>query len=191
MTLIVPAQIGVLASGLFDLIGPFLIFGIYIIVSIAKATAKKEQAGDSEEAESELKKAVRRRYQEIYLKQVGQAPQESSKPQRKPQYVQSQPKQEIEPTIPQHRYQWEIRQQAIRERNIKSQPRKIVPKRPQASILKQVSAAVSKPKSKQLMHQEMAKTGNLLVSMIKEPGNLRSAIVLKEILDKPLALREV
>jgi hypothetical protein len=195
MTLIIPPQIGLLANGLFDLIGPFLIFGVYIIASIAKAAAKKGQAGNSdEETESELKKAVRRRYQEIHQKQIGKVPQ-AQKPFRHMERPVQQAPAERQP----HRSQWELRQETIRERNAKNQTRQIGPKRPQESILKQVSAGVSQSKSKQLMHQKTAKTdengpkqtGNLLVSMIKEPGNLRSAIVLKEILDKPLALREL
>jgi len=196
----IPAQIGLLAEGFFDLIGPLLIFGIYIIASIAKtATKKGKQAGSGEEKESELKKAVRRRYQEIYQKQVGQTPQKPPEPQRSPQYAaQPRPVQQA-PLIRQpQRSQWEIKQEAIRQRKARLQSQRTVSRRQQTKAPKQIPAAMSQPKPKQVLYQRPAKTvddsrkqpENLLQYMIKRPENLRSAIILKEILDKPLALRD-
>ena len=190
-----------LAEGLFDLLGPILIFGIYIIASIAKTAAKKgQQSGSGEETESELKKAVRRRYQEIYQKQVGQTPQKPPEPQRSSQYAaQPRPVQQAPPIRQPQRSQWEIKQEAIRQRKARLQSQRTIPRRPQTKAPKQIPAAITQPKPKQVLHQKPAKTvdesqkqsENLLQYMIKRPANLRSAIILKEILDKPLALRDI
>ena len=74
------------ASDLFELLGPILIFGIYIIASIVKAAAQKGKSDESgEENKSELKKAVRRRYQEIYQRQTGKTASERTGHQKSPQ----------------------------------------------------------------------------------------------------------
>ena len=58
------------ADDLFKMIGPLLIFGIYIVGALAKGWTKGRQQ-DSEEEPSELRKAVQKRYQEIHQRQVG------------------------------------------------------------------------------------------------------------------------
>jgi hypothetical protein len=202
----IPSQIGLLAEGFFDLLGPILIFGIYIIASIAKTVAQKGQKdGSDEEPESELKKAVRRRYQEIYQKQVGKVPPKTSQTQQPTPQVQLRPAQKPVPEIPRQRSQWEVQQEAVRQ----LQSQRTVPKRPHVYIQKQAPTALNQSKpgqmadqkpvqaQKKLIQQQVKtiegsqrRTGNLL-SMLKGPKNLRSAIMLKEILDKPLALRDV
>lgn len=198
----IPAQIGLLAEGLFDLLGPILIFGIYIIASIVKTVAKKGSKEDSgEETESELKKAVRRRYQEIHQRQTGQTQQKPPEPQRSPQYVQPRPVQQTPPIRKRQRSQWEIQQEAIRQRNAKLKSQRTVSKRPHVNVPTQVPAAVSQPdmlyaqkkrvpKKTKTVEGSQKRSENLLTFLIKRPENLRSAIILKEILDKPLALRD-
>ncbi|MHC4854793.1 MAG: hypothetical protein ACYS72_00125 [Planctomycetota bacterium] len=194
----IPAQIGLLAEGLFDLLGPILIFGIYIVASIVKTVAKKGSKEDSgEETESELKKAVRRRYQEIHQRQTGQTPPE----QRSPQYVQPRPVQPTPPIRQPQRSQWEIQQEAIRQRNAKLKSQRTVSKRPHVNVPTQTPRAVSQPdmlyaqkkrvpKKTKTVEGSQKRSENLLTFLIKRPENLRSAIILKEILDKPLALRD-
>ncbi|MDH4203127.1 MAG: hypothetical protein OEV87_09550 [Phycisphaerae bacterium] len=196
------AQIGLLAEGLFDLFGPILIFGIYIVASIVKTVAKKRPTEDSgEETESELKKAVRRRYQEIYQRQTGQT-QPRPPEQRSPQYVQPRPVQQAPPIRQPQRSQWEIQQEAIRQRNAKLQSQRTVPKRPHVNAPTQTPKAVIQPnilgtqkqrvpKKTKTVEGSQKQSENLLAFMVKSPENLRSAIILKEILDKPLALRDV
>ncbi|MHC5140763.1 MAG: hypothetical protein ACYSOD_01970 [Planctomycetota bacterium] len=58
------------ADDFFKMIGPLLIFGIYIVGALAKGWTKGRQQ-DSEEEPSELRKAVQKRYQEIHQRQVG------------------------------------------------------------------------------------------------------------------------
>lgn len=203
-----------LAEGFGELIGPILIFGIYIVASLAKAVAKKGRSEDSgEETESELKKAVRRRYQEIYQKQVGQTPSQGSpkQPRQQPNY-QPKPVSRTEPAIKRQRSEWEIRQEALRQRNAKIQPQRPNLERPKPNIIKQVSVAETHKKPRHLKpvekifdeipkkhYQQTSKVAvkesriqtSGLNSLLKDPQNLRSAIILKEILDKPLALREI
>jgi hypothetical protein len=207
----IPSQIGLLAESFFDLLGPILIFGIYIIASIAKTVAQKGQKDDSDEepeSESGMKKAILRRYQEIHQRQVGNTAQNPLEPQR-PRVVQPRTVQQS-PSIkqPQHS-QWEIQQEAIRQHNAKLQSQRTIPKRPHIYIQKQAPAAVNQPKPAQMadsapvqaqkkLIQQQVKTiegsqrrmRNLL-SMLRRPENLRSSIILKEILDKPRALRDV
>jgi hypothetical protein len=46
------------------------------------------------------------------------------------------------------------------------------------------------PKKTKTVEGSQKRSENLLTFLIKRPENLRSAIILKEILDKPLALRD-
>ena len=67
-------------------------------------------------------------------------------------------------------------------------------KRPVAGLTEQV---VIKPSRKHAPKTAMTsgpkispQTGNILADMISDPKNLQTAFVLKEILDKPVALRD-
>ncbi|MHC4524062.1 MAG: hypothetical protein ACYSU8_00780 [Planctomycetota bacterium] len=242
-------QFRLLADGFFDLIGPILIFGIYIIASIAKKVAKKGQTEDSDveieselkkavrkryeqirqrqsiakkvakkgqtedsdvEIESELKKAVRKRYEQIRQRQLGQQSQQPPQVKRPPKAVPVARPVQQEQSRPRQMSQWEQQQQTIRQRNAKLQEQRMATKRQHANVLKQSSKTVRQPKPKQAIPQKLVQTqkkkiqhqaktvsqkkqqaGNLLSYMINRPENLRSAIILKEILDKPLALRDI
>jgi hypothetical protein len=186
------------ASDLFELLGPLLIFGIYIIASIVKAVAQKGKSDASgEENESDLKKAVRRRYQEISQRQTGKPPQNPPHQRTQPQSVPSKSFQKAEPAVPQQSSQWEFRQEAIRQRDAHILQRQQVG--PKAS--KPVTAAGSpsgmpteRPMPmktpKKGMPPTVKKPDNTLSAVIGDPKKLRTAFVLKEILDKPIALRE-
>jgi len=188
-------QFSLLAEGLFELLGPILIFGIYIIASIVKTVSKKGQKDDPDEKlEPELKKAVRRSYQEIFQKQVPKAQPKASQSQQPKLHVQSQPVQKPSPAHAMRDSQWEIQQEMIRQRNAKLQSRKIASK----PVPAYVSTVASQPQIKPMVYEKTANSGvgipkqteNQLMSSIKGFENLRSAIILKEILDKPLALRD-
>ena len=201
-------QFGLLAEGWFELIGPILIFGIYIIASIVKSVAKKGKSEDSDvKVESELQKAVRKRYDQIRQRQLGQQSPQSKRP---PKTVPVARPVQQEQSRPRQMSQWEQQQQAIRQRNEKLQEQRMATKRQHANVLKQSSKTVRQPKPKQAIPQKLVQTqkkkiqhqaktvsqkkqqaGNLLSYMINRPENLRSAIILKEILDKPLALRDI
>ena len=196
MRFIIPANIGLLAEGLGDFIGPILLFGVYIIASLAKTAAKKRQMNaDGEDTEPELKKAVRRRYQEIYQRQAAKTPRQTPPAQ---QWQQLRRQSEPEPVMPRPRIQEKLRQAAIRERHAQPQSRKNTHKSSPKRIPAEAPAASKQPRSRQNTHQKTAfaedmpaQPANQLGSLLKKPENLRTAIILKEILDVPLALRDV
>ena len=70
------------AEDFFKMIGPLLIFGIYIVGSLAKGWTKGRQQDPEEEEPSELRKAVQQRYQEIHQRQIGGAPGQGQPPKR-------------------------------------------------------------------------------------------------------------
>lgn len=203
-------QFGLLAEGWVELIGPILIFGIYIIGSIAKNVAQRNQESSGEEGGSELKKAVRKRYEQIRRKQVGE---ESPHLKRTPKAVPT--ARTIRPEN-KRTSQWEQQQQAIRQRNARLQEQRIAAERrviqtqktvvgyerPKPSrtirqvvapkpVHKQKKTAVPKQVSEKASQPPKCRhTGGALGDMMCRPENLRSAIILKEILDKPLALRD-
>ena len=204
------AQISLLANGFGDIIGPILIFGIFIISSIVKAAAKKGRGENGDkETESALKKAVRQRYHEIYQQQTGKAPKKPLERSKPPRYIPDKPMREIEPTAVQQRSQWELRQEAIRQRNATMQRSEYS----KPTILNQIAAAaVAKPPRpkpatklnaqtkvprkhiqqpvKSVKHDKAQTAGVPLYAMMKDPKNLRTAFILKEILDKPIALQD-
>jgi len=184
-------------DGFFKMIGPLLIFGVYAIGALAKGWSKNRQQESDEENQSELKRAVQRRYQEIHDRQVGNSP---GRTQQQP------PRRHVEPTrtvrsarpveppppvrqvpqrtYPTHQVQAERPRHPVQHRN-----------RPQNVQQKPVSVKTQVPKSQTAkVHKAQAvkqsRTDHSLASMIRQPQNLRTAIILKEILDKPLALRD-
>jgi hypothetical protein len=177
-------QFGLLAEGLFDLLGPALIFGIYIIGALAKNWVKRDKGGSQDENQSELKKAVRKRYEQIRQRQVGE---ETPQLKRTPK------------AIPVART---IRQEENRPRQAMQTQKSVVgygrPKPPQTIQQAIAPEPVHLQKKKAAQKQIPKKVdqapkcrhaGSLLENMMSRPENLRSAIILKEILDKPLALR--
>ena len=186
------AQFGLLAEGLFDLLGPALIFGIYIIGALAKNWVKRDQGTSEEENQSELKKAVRKRYEKIHQRQLGED---------SPQLKRTQKSIPIARTVrqeenrPKQISQWEQQQQAIRQRNAKLQEQRITPKTTRQSSASITSHVPKKKMSKEAVPRKIDQVQkdrpmkNILRHMMNRPENLRSAIILKEILDKPLALR--
>jgi hypothetical protein len=199
------------ASDFFELLGPILIFGVYIIASIVKAVAQKGKSDDSDkDNESELKKVVRRRYLEIYQRQTGKPETKPPQAQNPPPFVQAKPAQKVDLRETQTRMEWQRRQEEIRQRNagIQQRQRMAAQKRRQRE-LKRVTAPVERPLAESVVqtvvkspkkHTPKAiktsgqkispQTGNILADMISDPKNLRAAFVLKEILDKPVAMRE-
>ena len=189
------------AEDLFKMIGPLLIFGIYIVGALAKGWTKGRQQ-DSEEEPSELRKAVQKRYQEIHQRQVGgvegqaQPPRHTepapttvhaSRPVDEPPVPVWQPSQRTFPPLP---------VQAESHRRLVQQPQK--PRR-QSRRQKPVSAKTLSSKSvyksgtvksSQTKAIKPSSADYSLASMLRNPQSLRTAVILKEILDKPLALRD-
>ena len=189
---------GVLAEAddFFKMIGPLLIFGVYIISALAKGWTKNKQQGSDEEKPSELRKAVQRRYQEIHDRQVGNSPgRTQSQPPRQPEPVRTvHSARPVEPpasvrqvprrTSPAHPVQVERPRRPVQHRN---RPRNVQQK--PVSVKTQAPKSVRKPHKAEAVKQSRAEHYSL-ASMMRQPQNLRTAIILKEILDKPLALRD-
>jgi len=189
------------AEDFFKMIGPLLIFGIYIVGALAKGWTKGRQQDSEQEEPSELRKAVQRRYQEIHQRQIGGAPEQGHPPKRtepapatphSSRSIESpipvrQPSQRIHPAHPvqaeRHRRPVPQQQNYLRKnRRQKPVPEKAkIPKSPQKLRMVKPSEAKS---------TELRCAEHSLASMIRQPQNLRTAIILKEILDKPLALRD-
>jgi len=187
------------ADDFFKMIGPLLIFGVYIIGALAKGWTKNRPQEPDEENPSELKKAVQRRYQEIHGRQVGNSPGRT----------QSQPPSHTEPvktvhsaravepplarqvprkTYPTHQVQAERHRYSVQHRN---HPRNVQQK--PVSVKAQSPKPVQRPqavKSHEVKAVKQTRADISLAAMIRQPRNLRTAIVLREILDNPLALRE-
>ena len=185
------------AEDFFKMIGPLLIFGIYIVGSLAKGWTKGRQQDPEEEEPSELRKAVQQRYQEIHQRQIGGAPGQGQPPKRTepaPATVHSsrsiespipvrQPSQRTYP-IQVERHRRPVQQKNDPRQNMRQKPVAVkakIPKSPQKPrMVKPSEAKSAKPECADYS----------LASMIRHPQNLRTAIILKEILDKPLALRD-
>ena len=185
------------AEDFFKMIGPLLIFGIYIVGSLAKGWTKGRQQDPEEEEPSELRKAVQQRYQEIHQRQIGGAPGQGQPPKRTepaPATVHSsrsiespipvwQPSQRTYP-IQVERHRRPVQQKKDPRQNMRQKPVAVkakIPKSPQKPrMVKPSEAKSAKPKCAEYS----------LASMMRHPQNLRTAIILKEILDKPLALRD-
>jgi len=193
---------GILAeNNWIELLGPVIIFGIYAIGAIAKKAADSRRSDSEEKPPTDLQKAVRRRYQEIYAKQTGQ--QQPTQPARRAEPVKTTP--EIRPIQPQQppkfvsqpqprvkQRSYDVPQIRTERRPQPVQPQRQVRKTPQP---KPVSAPVLHAAKKTAIHPlkkpaEPCSMEHSLASMIRKPKNLQTAILLKEILDKPLALRD-
>ena len=180
------------AEDFFKMIGPLLIFGIYIVGSLAKGWTKGRQQDPEEEEPSELRKAVQQRYQEIHQRQIGGAPGQGHPPKRTepapttvhaPRPVESsipvrQPSQRTYP-IQAERHRRPIQQKKHLQRNMRQKP---------IGLKTQTPKSAQKPQTAKSTESRCAE--HSLASMIRQPQNLRTAIILKEILDKPLALRD-
>ena len=190
---------GVLAEAddFFKMIGPLLIFGVYIISALAKGWTKNKQQGSDEENSSELRKAVQRRYQEIHDRQVGNSPgRTQSQPPGQPEPVRTvHSARPVEPptpvrqvprrTYPAHQVQAERPRRPVQQKNHLRQNMRQKP----VSVKTQAPKSVRKPHKAEAVKQSRAEHYSL-ASMMRQPQNLRTAIILKEILDKPLALRD-
>ncbi|MHC5161463.1 MAG: hypothetical protein ACYSOC_07515 [Planctomycetota bacterium] len=172
------------ADDFFKMIGPLLIFGIYIVGALAKGWTKGRQQ-DSEEEPSELRKAVQKRYQEIHQRQVGGVEGQAQPPRHT----------EPAPTTSQRTFP-PLPVQAESHRRLVQQPQK--PRRQSRrqkpySVKTQALKSVQKPRTARINEVESTKPryeAHSLASIIQQPQSLRTAVVLKEILDKPLALRD-
>ena len=191
---------GVLAKAedFFKMIGPLLIFGIYIIGVLAKGWTKNQQHGSDEENQSELKKAVKRRYQEIHDRQVGNNSGQGQAPRHTEPVRTVRSAQPVEPstpvrqvprrTYPLHQVQAERPRRPVQHRN---RPRNVQQK--PVSARTQAPKPVQRPqtvRSHEVTAVKQSRADYSLVSVMRKPQNLRTAIILKEILDKPLALRD-
>lgn len=198
--------VGILADlgDFFEMLGPLALFGIYIFAALAKGWAKKNKQSSSEDKkqkQSFLQKAVQKHYQEIHERQTGK-----SRP-KTPIYQPKQPKpvqrtqtpRTVREPVPSQQpnkgdlghpvqFNKQLRQTHNRPRIrqhkqqipvIKSQPPQ--PKKQSYKTAAKDSKAVKRSK---------AYSKNHLTAMLQQPQNLRTAIILKEILDKPLALRQ-
>lgn len=208
-------------SNFFEILGPVLIFGIYIIAAIAKSLGKKNTKESDEKSESELKKAVMKRRQQIYERQVGKTPQQvPQRPQQPPQAI---PSRQTQPKTGQLKQkvitQWDRQQQVIQQKmvdmrrqlNMKRDPlsvptqqtqyhrytpgqqrrqRKPVQQPPKPAKQKMEPVVKKVPGKKEIPVTKKSPAYGHVYSLLRQPDNLRSAIILKEILDKPLGLRE-
>lgn len=190
----------VLAEGFFELLGPILIFGFYIIAALAKGWRKNQQRETEEKPDSDPNKTVselpsyKKLREQIRQRQVGtttspvksqsyQKPVPSVPVTQAPQCPQTPRAHPVHP-VRSERTDRPLSQGNRDHRNIhqkaaviNAQATELIakPKTPKRSIIKDV-----KPK-----HSD-----DLFMTLIRQPQNLRTAIILKEILDKPLALRE-
>ena len=181
------------AEDFFKMIGPLLIFGIYIVGSLAKGWTKGRQQDPEEEEPSELRKAVQQRYQEIHQRQIGGAPEQGHPPKRtEPAPAAVHSSRSIESPIP-------VRQPSQRTYPIQAERhRRPVPQqqnhlrknRRQNPVAVKAKIPKSAQKPQTAKSTELRCAEHSLASMIRQPQNLRTAIILKEILDKPLALRD-
>jgi len=188
------------ADDFFKMIGPLLIFGVYIIGALAKGWSKNRQQESDEENPSELRKAVQRRYQEIHDRQVGNTPGRtqpqpprhaepvrtvhSARPVEPPTPVRQVPRR----TYPTHQVQNERHRPPVQHRN---RPRNVQQK--PISVKTQAPKPVQRPqtvKSHKAKAVKQSRTDYSLALLMRQPQNLRTAVILKEILDKPLALRD-
>ena len=181
------------AEDFFKMIGPLLIFGIYIVGSLAKGWTKGRQQDPEQEEPSELRKAVQRRYQEIHQRQIGGAPGQGHPPKRTepapttvhaPRPVESpipvrQPSQRTYPIQAERHRRPVPQQQNHLRKNRRQKP---------IGIKTQTPKSAQKPQTAKSTEIRCAE--HSLESMMRHPRNLRTAIILKEILDKPLALRD-
>jgi FtsZ-interacting cell division protein ZipA len=188
------------ADNLFELLGPLLIFGIYAIAAIAKKWASSKQTDSEEKPTSELQRAVREKYKEIHARQTGKTPVAPKfQPQRKPESTRPVPTQQrFERPAPVRQvakkpvvYPVQVQKQP---RYVRQQTRPQRHRRPKPVETKaQTPQPVHRPKPKKQPAAKPLKqkyTENILTTMIRRPESLRSAIILKEILDKPIALRD-
>jgi hypothetical protein len=189
------------ADDFFKMIGPLLIFGIYIVGSLAKGLTKGRQQ-DSEEEPSELRKAVQRRYQEIHQRQVGAGKGRVQTPRRtEPAPPTAHASRPVEPPAP----VWQPSQRTFPPQPVQAEShRRLVqpPQKPRRHSRRQKPVSsktltsksghrpgpVKRSQTKAVITPRPA--GDSLASMLENPQSLRTAIVLKEILDKPLALRD-
>ena len=184
------------ADDLFKMIGPLLIFGFYIVAALAKGWAKQRQEG-SEEDRSELRKAVQQRYEEIHRRQVGadRPDKQSTAQTQQPEKTTPQP-QRVQPRRPVHQpsqkgipFQADRRPRPVQMKKRLSRELRQKPEKVRAQDLKSVqkirTARPAQPKPKVVESPQTS-----LASLLRQPQDLRTAVVLKEILDKPLALRE-
>jgi hypothetical protein len=188
------------ANDFFKMIGPLLIFGFYIVASLAKGWAKGRQQ-KSEEEPSELRKAVQKRYQEIHQRQVGgdrpqgqplrqPVPAKTTVPVSRPVEPPMPVRQPSQRTFPPHPVQAERHRHLVQQQqNPLSQNRRQKP----VSVKTLASKSVQKTRTVKSSETKAIKprsADDSLASMIRNPQSLRTAIILKEILDKPLALRD-
>ena len=180
------------AEDFFKMIGPLLIFGIYIVGSLAKGWTKGRQQDSEQEEPSELRKAVQRRYQEIHQRQIGGGTaQKQPAGHTEPTPAAVRPSLPVEPQMP-------VRQpsqrtypiQADRHRRPVQQKKHLQRNRQQKPVGIKAKIPKSPQKPQTEKSTELRCAEHSLASMMRHPQNLRTAIILKEILDKPLALRD-
>jgi FtsZ-interacting cell division protein ZipA len=191
---------GVLADAddFFKMIGPLLIFGVYIIGALAKGWTKSRQQESEEEKPSELRKAVQKRYQEIHQRQTGKSSGQVQQPRHTEPVRTVHSARTVEPptpvrqvprrTYPTHQVQAERPRRPVQHRN---RPRNVQQK--PVSVKTQAPKPAQRPqtvRSHEAKAVKQSRADRSLASMIRQPQNLRTAIILKEILDKPLALRD-
>lgn len=189
------------AGDFFELLGPLLLFGIYAIAALAKKWAGSRQPDTEEKEPSELQKAVRKRYQQIYQRQTGQQPEKIQSPKctepvkpvpvaqpvKAPAFVrQPQPTQK---TYPAPHVRAESQQRVAKQQDYHRQNRRPKPVSPKAQTPKPVRKSQT---VKRIKAKTVTRTGaeHSLKSMIRQRQNLRTAIILKEILDSPLGLKD-
>jgi len=187
---------GLLADGgdFFELLGPLLLFGIYAIGALAKKWVNSRQSNSEEKPPTELQKAVRKRYQQIYERQVGKEPPKRIEPVRTAHTVRpAEPPVPIRqlprrayptPQVRAERQRRPVQQKKHLRRNTRQKPVSVKAQAPKSA---QKPQTVKSSKAKTIKQRS---TDHSLLSMIRQPQNLRTAIILKEILDKPLALRD-
>ena len=200
------------------LIGIFVIFGFYAIGAIAKMLANRSKTDDGEKSETsaaiELAKKYARqrqlkqqarpastkrnefvsdwdRLQEMKRQRLAQHRGLEKMPRQQPQTepVAMVPVQKQPPPMPPVSQQVPKYQELNRVMQA-AQQKKVI-RRQSTSSVKQTYKKVAKPvKSQKMPVDKMTKTPRALDVLLRHPNQLRSAIILKEILDKPIAMRE-
>lgn len=187
-------------SNLFELLGPLLLFGIYAIATLARRLANSKQSESQEKKPSEPQQAVRSGYQAIHDMQVGKAAvtEKVRSPEQPQQYrIEPRPRTFEKNLLSQQRLERAVAYSAHVQKSIRSVRQK--PRTEPYSDLKTQTVLTGPPQSIHIPELEKKSITEPLntkdvkhpvLTMIYQPQDLRSAVILKEILDEPVSLRD-
>ena len=177
-----------------EMLGPLLLFGIYAIGAVAKKWANSKKSESEEKPPTELQKAVRKRYQQIYERQTGKVASRPEPVRTRPQETLPVRSLEKTPTTTRSRtlltpqLKGPRRRQPAHQRLNYRQEKRIR----RQTAAEQTPAAIKRPQKNTIdkMPARQRPCGHSVLSLFQQPASLQSAVIMKEILDKPLALRD-